>query len=144
VVVSGASVCASGVLVASPGAKQAVELKAQRLQLVGECDAESYPLQKVGKVLSAVPLLIALSWALGNVKQQLCMKSPIEGVTCYHNDTITSCLPAGLTQLPSDVGTLPTAPTWPGLALPCFAYTFAAVSSIKGGVTGQLWCWKLV
>lgn len=43
----GAAVCASGQLVASPGAKQAVELKADRLVLVGGCDAESYPLQKV-------------------------------------------------------------------------------------------------
>jgi aspartyl/asparaginyl-tRNA synthetase len=43
----GAAVCASGQLVASPGAKQAVELKADKLILVGGCDAESYPLQKV-------------------------------------------------------------------------------------------------
>ncbi|WIA31797.1 hypothetical protein OEZ86_002666 [Tetradesmus obliquus] len=43
---TGAAVCASGQLVASPGAKQAVELKADRLVLVGGCDAESYPLQK--------------------------------------------------------------------------------------------------
>jgi hypothetical protein len=44
---TGAAVCASGQLVASPGAKQAVELKADKLTLVGGCDAESYPLQKV-------------------------------------------------------------------------------------------------
>jgi hypothetical protein len=44
---SGAAVCASGQLVASPGAKQAVELKADKLTLVGGCDAETYPLQKV-------------------------------------------------------------------------------------------------
>jgi aspartyl/asparaginyl-tRNA synthetase len=44
---AGAAVCASGQLVASPGAKQAVELKADKLTLVGGCDAESYPLQKV-------------------------------------------------------------------------------------------------
>jgi aspartyl/asparaginyl-tRNA synthetase len=44
---AGAAVCASGQLVASPGAKQAVELKADKLTLVGHCDAESYPLQKV-------------------------------------------------------------------------------------------------
>ena len=37
---------ASGQLVASPGAKQALELKADSIELVGSCDAESYPLQK--------------------------------------------------------------------------------------------------
>lgn len=39
--------CASGQLVASPGAKQALELKAESVTLVGECDPETYPLQKV-------------------------------------------------------------------------------------------------
>ncbi|KAF6256714.1 hypothetical protein COO60DRAFT_1271722, partial [Scenedesmus sp. NREL 46B-D3] len=43
---TGAAVCASGLLVASPGVKQAVELKADKLTLVGGCDAETYPLQK--------------------------------------------------------------------------------------------------
>lgn len=44
---AGASVIASGQLVASPGSKQAVEIKADKLTLVGACDAETYPLQKV-------------------------------------------------------------------------------------------------
>lgn len=39
---------ASGQLVASPGAKQAVEIKADKVTLVGECDPDTYPLQKVG------------------------------------------------------------------------------------------------
>lgn len=44
---AGASVIASGQLVASPGSKQAVEIKADKLTLVGGCDPETYPLQKV-------------------------------------------------------------------------------------------------
>lgn len=44
---TGASLCAVGELVASPGAKQAVEVKAKKLVLIGSCDAETYPLQKV-------------------------------------------------------------------------------------------------
>lgn len=32
---------------ASPGSKQAVEIKADKLTLVGGCDPETYPLQKV-------------------------------------------------------------------------------------------------
>jgi hypothetical protein len=43
---TGASVRATGTLVASPGAKQAVELRATSLELIGGCDAEAYPLQK--------------------------------------------------------------------------------------------------
>lgn len=37
---------ASGQLVESVGSKQAVELKATSIELVGDCDAEAYPLQK--------------------------------------------------------------------------------------------------
>jgi asparaginyl-tRNA synthetase len=37
---------ASGQLVESVGSKQAVELKASSIELVGDCDAEAYPLQK--------------------------------------------------------------------------------------------------
>lgn len=37
---------AVGSLVSSPGAKQVVELKATQIELVGECSADNYPLQK--------------------------------------------------------------------------------------------------
>jgi asparaginyl-tRNA synthetase len=43
-------VVASGQLVASPGSKQAVEIKADKLTLIGTCDAETFPLQKVRRV----------------------------------------------------------------------------------------------
>jgi aspartyl/asparaginyl-tRNA synthetase len=46
-IAAGASVIASGTLVASPGSKQAVEIKADKVTLIGECDPETYPLQKV-------------------------------------------------------------------------------------------------
>jgi aspartyl/asparaginyl-tRNA synthetase len=42
----GASIRASGQLVSSVGAKQAVELKATELEVIGECDPSTYPLQK--------------------------------------------------------------------------------------------------
>lgn len=38
---------ATGTLVASPGSKQAVEIKAEKVTLIGVCDPKSYPLQKV-------------------------------------------------------------------------------------------------
>lgn len=43
---TGAAVSARGTLVASPGGKQAVEMHATELRLLGACDASSYPLQK--------------------------------------------------------------------------------------------------
>ncbi|MGB7412638.1 MAG: OB-fold nucleic acid binding domain-containing protein, partial [Thermosynechococcaceae cyanobacterium] len=43
---TGASVSAAGLLVASQGKNQRVELQAQSLQVWGEADAETYPLQK--------------------------------------------------------------------------------------------------
>lgn len=43
---TGASVACTGILVASPGAHQAIELRAQRIELFGEAAPESYPLQK--------------------------------------------------------------------------------------------------
>ncbi|KIZ06445.1 asparaginyl-tRNA synthetase [Monoraphidium neglectum] len=45
-ITTGASVRVTGVLAASVGAKQAVEIKATAVELVGGCDAEAYPLQK--------------------------------------------------------------------------------------------------
>jgi asparaginyl-tRNA synthetase len=45
---TGASVVAEGELVASPGAGQPIELRAQELHVVGDADAETYPLQKKG------------------------------------------------------------------------------------------------
>ncbi len=43
---TGASVLAEGTLVESPGKGQQYELKAERLELLGEADPESYPIQK--------------------------------------------------------------------------------------------------
>ncbi|HSV55821.1 MAG TPA: amino acid--tRNA ligase-related protein, partial [Magnetospirillaceae bacterium] len=43
---TGASASATGVLVPSPAAGQAVELRASGLEVIGEAPAESYPLQK--------------------------------------------------------------------------------------------------
>jgi asparaginyl-tRNA synthetase len=43
---TGCSVRVVGALQASPGAKQALELRAEAVELVGACDAEAYPLQK--------------------------------------------------------------------------------------------------
>lgn len=43
---TGASIRVRGTLAASPGAKQSLELKAERVELVGSCPAEAYPLQK--------------------------------------------------------------------------------------------------
>ncbi|PMB17525.1 asparagine--tRNA ligase [Fischerella thermalis CCMEE 5198] len=43
---TGASVEASGILVASPAKGQRVELKADRIKVYGEADPETYPLQK--------------------------------------------------------------------------------------------------
>jgi asparaginyl-tRNA synthetase len=43
---TGASVAIKGKIVESPGQGQAVELQATEVYLIGNCDAESYPLQK--------------------------------------------------------------------------------------------------
>jgi asparaginyl-tRNA synthetase len=43
---TGSSVAITGTVVQSPGAGQAVELKASAIEIIGTCDAESYPLQK--------------------------------------------------------------------------------------------------
>eukprot|EP00892_Ulva_mutabilis_P007782 jgi/Ulvmu1/5376/UM022_0171.1 len=45
-ITTGCSVAAFGELVESPGGKQAVELKASTLRLIGSCDSGTYPLQK--------------------------------------------------------------------------------------------------
>lgn len=45
-ITTGASVVASGTLAESPGKGQRVELQASSLEVVGESDAETYPLQK--------------------------------------------------------------------------------------------------
>lgn len=45
---TGAAISATGILVQSPGAEQAFELKASDIQLIGQCPAEDYPLQKKG------------------------------------------------------------------------------------------------
>ncbi|KAK9847378.1 hypothetical protein WJX84_006439 [Apatococcus fuscideae] len=45
-VATGASVAVVGELTESPGGRQKVELKASKLQLLGACDASTYPLQK--------------------------------------------------------------------------------------------------
>lgn len=43
---TGAAVAVSGTLVASPGKGQAWEIRARRLELIGQADAHDYPLQK--------------------------------------------------------------------------------------------------
>lgn len=43
---TGAAVIVEGVVVASPGAKQAIEIKASSIQVCGTCDPETYVLQK--------------------------------------------------------------------------------------------------
>ena len=43
---TGASLSVTGELVESPGKKQALELKAETIQIFGTCDPERYPLQK--------------------------------------------------------------------------------------------------
>lgn len=45
---TGASIKVSGELVSSPAAGQKYEFKAEQLELLGEADAETYPLQKKG------------------------------------------------------------------------------------------------
>jgi len=43
---TGASLAVTGTIVESPGASQALELKAKEIELFGLCDATTYPLQK--------------------------------------------------------------------------------------------------
>lgn len=43
---TGTSVSVTGQLVESPGKNQALELKAEKVEILGKCDPESYPLQK--------------------------------------------------------------------------------------------------
>lgn len=45
-ITTGASIAATGMLVASPGKGQAFELKATNITVIGTCDPETYPLQK--------------------------------------------------------------------------------------------------
>jgi len=43
---TGAAISATGVLVESPGKKQALEMQAKTLKVIGVCDPEEFPLQK--------------------------------------------------------------------------------------------------
>jgi asparaginyl-tRNA synthetase len=43
---TGASIAVKGLVVESPGKNQKVEIKAKTLEVIGLCDAETYPLQK--------------------------------------------------------------------------------------------------
>jgi asparaginyl-tRNA synthetase len=45
-ITTGSSVAVKGKVIESPGSKQAVELHASEIAVLGECDAEHYPLQK--------------------------------------------------------------------------------------------------
>ncbi|HSX37838.1 MAG TPA: asparagine--tRNA ligase [Chlamydiales bacterium] len=45
-ITTGASVAVTGYLVQSPGKNQTIELKAEKIQILGLCDATRYPLQK--------------------------------------------------------------------------------------------------
>jgi asparaginyl-tRNA synthetase len=48
-ITSGASISATGMLVASQGKGQKVEVKADTIEIIGTCDAEQYPLQLKNK-----------------------------------------------------------------------------------------------
>src|SRR5439155_7961094 len=48
---TGACVCVSGELIASPGSGQSVELKARDLEVYGPADPATYPLQKKGHTM---------------------------------------------------------------------------------------------
>lgn len=50
-ITTGASICVSGKLVASPASGQPVEIQAAALELYGTADADTYPLQKKGHTL---------------------------------------------------------------------------------------------
>lgn len=43
---TGASVAATGTIVQSPGKEQGLEMHAQKVEVLGDCDPEKYPLQK--------------------------------------------------------------------------------------------------
>jgi asparaginyl-tRNA synthetase len=43
---TGASIKASGKIVESPGKGQSIEMQADKIEIIGECDPEEYPLQK--------------------------------------------------------------------------------------------------
>ncbi|GAB1457585.1 hypothetical protein MASR2M48_28930 [Spirochaetota bacterium] len=45
-VTTGAAIAVTGTLIDSPASGQSVELKAESIELIGECPADSYPLQK--------------------------------------------------------------------------------------------------
>jgi len=45
-ITTGAAISAEGELIATPGREQAFELKAQKITIIGSCDAKEYPLQK--------------------------------------------------------------------------------------------------
>ena len=50
-ITTGACICVEGLLVASQGAGQAVEVQATSIEVYGTADAETYPLQKKGHTL---------------------------------------------------------------------------------------------
>ncbi|MGM0574576.1 MAG: asparagine--tRNA ligase [Myxococcota bacterium] len=69
-VTTGASVAVDGTLVESPGKGQRVELKAERVEVIGPSDAETYPLQKKGhtfEFLRSIAHLRARSNSFGAV-----------------------------------------------------------------------------
>ena len=50
-ITTGACICARGLLVESAGSGQRVEIQARELEVYGEADPETYPLQKKGHTL---------------------------------------------------------------------------------------------
>lgn len=50
-ITTGASICVTGSLVASPASGQPVEIQAEKIELYGPADPETYPLQKKGHTL---------------------------------------------------------------------------------------------
>lgn len=44
-ITTGAAIKATGIITPSPGKEQSIELKAEKVEILGDCDAETYPLQ---------------------------------------------------------------------------------------------------
>ena len=68
-ITTGASIDVTGVIAESPGEGQTIELHANTLKIIGEANAESYPLQKKGTPLSFYELLPIC--ALGPIHKEL-------------------------------------------------------------------------
>ncbi|GBF89590.1 asparaginyl-tRNA synthetase [Raphidocelis subcapitata] len=87
-IATGAAVKVNGSLTASPGAKQAVEVKAASVELVGGCDAEAYPLQKKRhslEFLRSIAHLRPRTNTIGAVARVTTLLSGLEGPAAAQN-----------------------------------------------------------